>query len=221
MIEGYGTSIPQGSVEAGEVRLAKLERMFEDEPGGAVRWVFAWKAGYTLIDADFLDAGHWVHRYVKDLEGAQFVLELVAPGKAVPFEPGRWLWGRTVRFCKGYRITMAEETVEITDAGLYHCSGEDAEENGEILIPERETSGRVVHQVQDFMDENDQYQEHEAEEEEALMQTFVLAHRSETPEAMFAAVLQTARLRDYPALAGRSYRVQIGRGGRVTVRASA
>ena len=134
-IEGYDTSIPQGSVEVGEVRLAKLERMFEDEPGGTVRWVFAWKAGYTLIDADFLDAGHWVHRYVKDLEGAQFVLDLVAPGKTVPFEPGRWLWGRTVRFCKGYRITMAEETVEIMDAGLYHCSGEDAEENGEILIP--------------------------------------------------------------------------------------
>ena len=220
-IEGYGTSIPEGSVEASEVRLAKLERMYEDEPGGTVRWVFAWKADYTLIDADFLDAEHWVHRHVKDLDGAELNLEVVSPGKAVPFEPGRWLWGRTVRFCKGYRITMAEETVEITDAGLYHCSGEDAEENGEILIPERETSGRVVHQVQDFMDENDQYQEHEADEEEALMQTFILAHRSETPEAMLAAVLESARLRDYPALAGRSYRVQIGKEGRVTVRASA
>ena len=140
-IEGYGTSIPEGSVEASEVRLAKLERMYEDEPGGAVRWVFAWKADYTLIDADFLDAEHWVHRHVKDLDGAELNLEVVSPGKAVPFEPGRWLWGRTVRVCKGYRITMAEETVEITDAGLYHCSGEDAEENGEILIPERE---RVV-----------------------------------------------------------------------------
>jgi hypothetical protein len=220
-IEGYGTSIPQGSVEASEVRLAKLDRMFEDEPDGAVRWVFAWKAGYTLIDADFLDAGHWVHRYVKDLEGAQFVLDLVAPGKAVPFEPGRWLWGRTVRFCKGYRITIGEETLEVTDAGLYHCFGEDAEDNGEIVIPQGETSGRVVHQVQDFMDENDQYQEHEADEEEALMQTFILAHRSETPEAMLAAVLESARLRDYPVLAGRSYRVQIGKEGRVTVRASA
>lgn len=220
-IEGYGTSIPEGSVEASEVRLAKLERMYEDEPGGAVRWVFAWKADYTLIDADFLDAEHWVHRQVKDLDGAELNLEVVSPGKAVPFEPGRWLWGRTVRFCKGYRITIAEETVEITDAGLYHCSGEDAEENGEILIPEKETSGRVVHQVQDFMDENDQYQEHEADEEEALMQTFILAHRSETPEAMLAAVLESARLRDYPALAGRSYRVKIGKEGRVTVRASA
>ncbi|MGH7945499.1 MAG: hypothetical protein ACREF9_10870 [Opitutaceae bacterium] len=207
-------------MEAGEVRLAKLERMFEDEPGGTVRWVFAWKAGYTLIDADFLDAGHWVHRHVKDLDGAELNLEVVSLGKAVPFEPGRWLWGRTVRFCKAYRITIGEETLEVTDAGLYHCLDEDAEENGEILIPMEETSGRVVHQVQDFMDENDQYQEQEADEEEALMQTFILAHRSETPEAMLAAVLESARLRDYPALAGRSYHVQIGKEGRVTVQAS-
>jgi hypothetical protein len=179
-IEGYGTSIPEGSVEASEVRLAKLERMYEDESGGAVRWVFAWKAGYTLIDADFLDAGHWVNRHVKDFDGAEFDLDVVSPGKAVPFEPGRWLWGRTVRFCKAYRITIGEETLEVTDASLYHCFDEDdARENGEILIPLEETSGRVVHQVQDFMDENDQYQEHEADEEEALMQTFILAHRSE------------------------------------------
>ncbi|MGH8591654.1 MAG: hypothetical protein ACREXX_20750 [Gammaproteobacteria bacterium] len=45
------------------------------------------------------------------------------------------------------------------------------------------------------MDENDQYQEHDADEEEALMQTFILAHRSETPEAMLPAVLESARLR--------------------------
>jgi hypothetical protein len=38
---------------------------------------------------------------------------------------------------------------------------------------------------------------------------------------MLAAVLESARLRDYPALAGRSYRVKIGKEGRVTVRASA
>jgi hypothetical protein len=49
----------------------------------------------------------------------------------------------------------------------------------------------------------------EADEEEALMQTFILAHRSETPEAMLATVLRAARLRDYPALGGRSYRVHI------------
>jgi hypothetical protein len=120
-----------------------------------------------------------------------------------------------------FHTTGEKSGLEVADAGLYHCLGEDAEENGEILIPERETSGRVVHQVQDFMDENDQYQEHEANEEEALMQTFILAHRSETPEAMLAAVLQSARLRDYPALEGRSYRVQIGAGGTVRVEAAA
>jgi hypothetical protein len=36
----------------------------------------------------------------------------------------------------------------------------------------------VVHQVQDFKDEWDQYQEHEAEDEEALMQTFLLPRGS-------------------------------------------
>ena len=44
------------------------------------------------------------------------------------------------------------------------------------------------------------------------MQIFIVAHRSETPEAMLATVLQ-ARLRDYPALKGRIYCVHIGAGG--------
>jgi hypothetical protein len=71
-----------------------------------------------------------------------------------------------------------------------HCFDEGHAETGQILIPQGETSGRVVHQVQDFKDEWDQYQEREAAEEEALMQTFILAHRSETPAAMLAEVLK-------------------------------
>jgi hypothetical protein len=37
---------------------------------------------------DLLYAGHWVYAYVKDLDGAEFNLEVVSPGKAVPFAQG-------------------------------------------------------------------------------------------------------------------------------------
>jgi hypothetical protein len=50
-------------------------------------------AQHTIIDPGALDAGHWVHRYVKDLETASFDIELIGPGKVLKFEPGPWLWG--------------------------------------------------------------------------------------------------------------------------------
>jgi hypothetical protein len=182
-----------------------------------MRWMFAWQAGYTLIDADRLDPNHWVHGYVKDLEGALFDLELVGPGKTVPFAAGRWLWNCTVRFCEAYRIAIGEETVEVTDAGVYYLLEEDGEAASEILIPQEEGSGRVVHQVTSFIDEYDHYLERDAEEEEAAMQTFILASRSKTPEAMLAAVLANAGLWDYPALASRCYLMRIGDAGTVEI----
>jgi hypothetical protein len=217
--EPHTPPLPREAIEGGVVHLASFESLIEDEPGAAVHWVFAWQAGYTLIDADQLDPHHWVHGYVKCLEGAPFDLELVGPGKAVPFTAGRWLWNHTVRFCEAYRITIGEETVEVTDAGVYYRLEEDGEAASEILIPQEESSGRVVHQVTNFIDEYDHYLEQDAEEEEAVMQTFILAQRSPTPEAMLAAVLANARLRDYPALASRCYLVRIGDAGAVEVEA--
>lgn len=98
------------------MRLAQLEGRVQEEPRSMVRWVFAWRAGYRLIEAEGLDPSHWVHRYVTDF--APFDVELVGLSKTVPFESGGWLWNRTVRFCEAYQVRMAEETVEVTDAGL-------------------------------------------------------------------------------------------------------
>ena len=107
-----------------------------------------------------------------DLVTAPFDVELVGLWKTVPFASGGWLWNRTVRFCEAYRVRMAGETVEVTDAGLYYLLDPDAGEEGEFLIPRGERSGRVVYQAEDFLDEYDQYREGDAEEEATLMETF-------------------------------------------------
>lgn len=201
------------------MRLAQLESRLQEEPGRLVRWLFAWRAGYTLIEAGRLDPGHWVHRYVTDLANAPLDVELVCLRKTVPFESGGWLWNRTVRFCEAYRVTMAEETVEVTDAGLYYLLESELGEKGEFLIPQDETSGRVVYQAEDFLDEYDQYQERDAEEEATLMETFIIAHTSDTPEGMLAAVLRNAGLWHYPGLVGHRFLVHITEAGSLTVEA--
>ena len=113
------------------MRLARLEARVQEEHGSLVRWLFAWRAGYTLIEAEGLDPDHWVHRYVTDLANAPFDVG-VGLRKTVPFESGGWLWNRTVRFCEAYQVTVAEETVEVTDAGLYYLLDPDAGEEGEF-----------------------------------------------------------------------------------------
>jgi hypothetical protein len=91
----YSEPLLRAALDAGQVRLARLDGLYEEAPGAAVRWLFAWRMGYAIIDPGALDSGHWVHHYVKDLEAASFDIGIVGPGKVLQFEPGRWLWGRS------------------------------------------------------------------------------------------------------------------------------
>lgn len=79
----YSEPLPRAALDAGQVRLARLDGLYEEAPGAAVRWIFAWRMGYTVIDPGALDADHWVHRYVQDLEVTSFDIEIVGPGKVL------------------------------------------------------------------------------------------------------------------------------------------
>ena len=52
------------------------------------------------------------------------------------------------------------------------------------------------------------------------METFIIAHRSDTPAGMLAAVLRNADPRHYPGLTGHCFLVRIREGGDLTVEAA-
>lgn len=52
------------------------------------------------------------------------------------------------------------------------------------------------------------------------METFIIAHTSDTPAGLLAAVLRNADLRHYPGLTGHCFLVRIREGGDLTVEAA-
>lgn len=123
----YSELPPRAALNAGQVRLARLDGLYEEAPGAVVRWIFAWRMGYTVIATGALDAGHWVHRYVKDLETASFDIESIGSVKCSSSSPTAGSGARPFSSSRptGLRLGRRLRTPEVTDAGLYHCFDED------------------------------------------------------------------------------------------------
>lgn len=187
------------AIEGGAVTLVDLDWLGNDNAG---RWMLAKARGYLVFGWNGLHADHWVQRHVRCLELEAATVEALSEQHRTVLE-GRWIWP-TVILCEAVRIKVGEDTVEITDAGVYH---------GDILyIPAGETSGEPVRQASSFTDENDQFLESDPDADRDALADLMARLRSVDPVQTLDSLMQTLKLGKYPLLHGKTFQLNVGVG---------
>lgn len=189
----------RAAIEGGSCTLVNLGPLDEFN---AARWMFALHRGHLVVDAVWLDPGHWAHRCIQDLESQEVELQAIDEHTRSSFE-GRWLWAPVV-LCDRLRIQLGDISTEVSSEGVGH--------DGTLYIPAGEASGRALRQLSRYLDENDLSLDHELGEDLQALADLLRRLRSTDPVQTFDSLLAELRLGQYPLLRGRSFRVSIGIG---------
>ena len=187
------------AIESGAVTIVDLDWLGDDN---AARWMLARARDHLVFDWSGLHADHWAQRHVHYLEEEAVEVEALCEQTRTVLE-GRWIWP-TVILCEAVRIKVGSETVEITDAGVYH--------GDTLYIPTGETSGEPVRQASSFTDENDQFLENDLDADRDALADLIGRLRSVDPVQTLDSLLQELRLGSYPLLHGKSFHVSVGMG---------
>ena len=167
-VQSVTTAPTREAIESGAVTLVDLDWLGDDNAG---RWMLARARGYLVFDWNGLHADHWAQRHVRYLEEEAVEVEALCEQTRTVLE-GRWVWP-TVILCEAVRIKVGGETVEITDAGVYH--------GDTLYIPAGETSGEPVRQASSFTDENDQFLENDLDADRDALADLICRLRSVDP----------------------------------------
>lgn len=178
---------------------------------GSARYMFAMKKDYLVYNGN-LDSGHWLLPLVRDLNAEKVSIELINESHAAQFF-GSWHW-ITVRFCEGYRITLGEDVVEITDDAFYlgHDHGEEA------IVPKGDGSAQVLAQVSNYLNECDEHQQSTYEQDCDAFIAFVVANTTSDPAQALKRLLPD--FGSCPLLYGKSFSLVLDGKGAVTSVAS-
>jgi len=187
------------AIESGAVTIVDLDWLGDDN---AARWMLARARDHLVFDWSGLHADHWAQRHVRYLEEEAVEVEALCEQTRTVLE-GRWIWP-TVILCEAVRIKVGSETVEITDAGVYH--------GDTLYIPTGETSGEPVRQASSFTDENDQFLENDLDADRDALADLIGRLRSVDPVQTLDSLLQELGLGSYPLLHGKSFHVSVGMG---------
>lgn len=193
-------SVPtRQDVESGKVTLVNLEEVGEDNAG---RWMYARAKGLVVFSPYLLGPTHWVQTHVRYLDDEPVTVEPLDAQASITLE-GRWVWPEVV-LCRSVRVTLGENSVQVTDAGVYS--------DGTLYIPEGETSGRAVRQTSNFIDSNEQFREDDLEADREALADLIRLLRSVDPKGTLNSLLTELRLEKYPLLHGKVFRVTVGQG---------
>lgn len=193
-------SVPtRQDIESGKATLVSLEEVGEDNAG---RWMFARAKGFVVFSPYLLGPTHWVQAHARYLDDEAVTVEPTDAQASVTLE-GRWVWPEVV-LCRSMRVTVGEDSVEVTDAGIYS--------DGTVYIPEGETNGRAVRQASDFIDSNEQFREDDLEADREALTDLIRLLRSVDPKDTLNSLLTELRLEKYPLLHGKAFRVTVGQG---------
>ena len=113
-VQPVTTAPTREAIESGAVTLVDLDWLGDDNAG---RWMLARARDYLVFGWNGLHADHWVHHHVRYFEFEALTVEALSEQHRTVLE-GRWVWP-TVILCGG-ADQVGGETVEITDAGIYH-----------------------------------------------------------------------------------------------------
>jgi hypothetical protein len=198
-VQPVTTAPTREAIESGAVTLVDLDWLGDNNAG---RWMLARAKGYLVFGWNGLHADHWVHHHVRYFEFEALTVEALSEQHRTVLE-GRWVWP-TVILCEAVRIQVGGETVEITDAGVYH--------GDTLYIPADETSGEPVRQASSFMDEDDQFREGDLDADRDALADLICRLRSVDPIQTLDSLMQTLKLGKYPLLHGKTFQLNVGMG---------
>lgn len=198
-VQSVSVAPTREAIESGAVTLVDLDWLGDDNAG---RWMLARARDYLVFGWNGLHADHWAQRHVRYLDEEAVEVEALAEQTRTVLE-GRWVWP-TVILCEAVRIKVGGETVEITDAGIYH--------GDTLYIPAGETSGEPVRQASSFTDENDQFLEGDLNADRAALADLICRLRSVDPVQTLDSLMQTLKLGKYPLLHGKTFQLNVGMG---------
>jgi hypothetical protein len=116
---------------------------------------------------------------------------------------GRWVWP-TVILCEKVRLRVGDDETLVGDAGVCH--------DGNLYIPDGETSGAPVEQLSSFTDEHDQFLDADRDADRDALADLLRLLRAVDPVQTLDSLLQSLRLGKYPLLHGKTFQLTVGVG---------
>ncbi len=185
------------AIESGQVTLIELDSVHHENIG---RWMFARARGHVVIGSFGLHPDHWALRHVRYLEEEALHVEAIDERTRAALE-GRWTWPEVV-LCKAVRVWVDDESVDITEDGVFH--------EGTLYIPDGEATGEPVRQASNFTDEHDQFLQADLDADRDALADLIRRLRSVDPKDTLDSLLQELKLEKYPLLQGRTFRLTVG-----------
>lgn len=211
-------------VESGEITVVRAA----DDDEDMLSWMARYVAGaniYNYNTSDTLHEGHWIFRSLKDFENKDITLTVHGAKNQAHYRSA-W-YGMTVQTCASYTIKSPLGKFVVDNEALVVKLGEDRirfegkkrpAQNGLLaLIPSKEGyAGGVVKQASNYMSE-DEYQEHDADEDDNAISRLVRSLRAENPCELLADALRDVDFTTIPTTHGKAFQVRINRAGAVKV----
>jgi hypothetical protein len=193
------TAPTREAIESGAVQLVALDDVGDDN---APRWMMARARGWLVFDWIGVHADHWVMRHVRFLEEEGQRVTPVGEKLRTALE-GRWVWP-TVILCEKVRLRVGDDETLVGDAGVCH--------DGNLYIPEGETTGTPVEQLSSFTDEHDQFLDADRDADRDALADLLRLLRAVDPVQTLDSLLQSLRLGKYPLLHGKTFQLTVGVG---------
>jgi hypothetical protein len=160
---------------------------------------------YTSWYANKLDSKHWLFEEAVNLDKEEYSIKLNGEVYNTEFTGG-WLYCG-VTFCDSYELTIAGDTIVVSDLALYSGDGSN------LIVPSGVTTGDCISQVSSFKD-YDSFQDTSYCNDVAKFEQFMVTSRlRHDPEKAFL-----ANLREIDAMAclsNKTFTVDIGETGKV------
>ena len=198
-VQPVSTAPTREAIESGAVTLVDLDWLGDDN---AAHWMFARAKGYLVFGWNGLHDKHWAQRHVRNLDWEAVEVHALCE-QARSVLDGRWIWP-TVILCEAVRVKIGDETVEISDDGVYH--------GDTLYIPAGEASGESVRQASSFTDEHDQFMENDLDADRNALADLICRLRSVDPVQILDSLMQTLKLGKYPLLHGKTFQLNVGWG---------
>jgi hypothetical protein len=184
-------------IENKNVNLVNLCRQYSQN---APQWMFAKAKGFIVFTNTGLPTAHWVQRHVRDLNTESVQIEIVREQYRRSFV-GRQVSAEVV-LCDAIKLSFGNDSVTITDEGLYH--------EDKLYIPANEHSGRVVGQVSDYCGTTTYSNETDRRADMTALESLICLSRMTNPQDALCGLLNAMQPEKFPLLHNRTFQVCIG-----------
>ena len=208
--------IAKEDIDSTKYQLFSLEELASyNGLGLATAYMYAWYQNNVLILDSYhnIHFDHWINKSVEAISDVKqhFSVEVIDPIKTASFV-GNWIYKTNFHFAKECLIThnLSGNTVKIdSDAFVLPY--------GSVIYPEKEDSGFVVAQLEKWVDESEQWASDDQDEEETLLNRFVLSERAQNDIALLHQLLTSADIKKYSILYNKNYLIKIDQSGHIKI----